>query len=117
MFENIMTRRGLLFGEFSGATTHIVPECTQRRLAGTVVQQRPDPIHEVVAAGSVHLPVVGKPLSRAKDLLDDKPGPTARCIRWSPACQFAEPCTQPTAIGRRIGQSVDMVDPYAVDQP
>ena len=101
----------------AGRPLTAAPERRNACLARSVVQQRADLIHEVVAAGAIHRPIIGQALTGAEDLLDDQPCRTLRRIRRPLRRQRIKSRAQSAAIARRIGQAIDMIDPHTVDQP
>ncbi len=117
VFQYIAPRCSLLRSKIGWTTTYFAPKRAQRRRAGTVVQQRVHLIHEVVATGAVHRPVIRQALTGAEDLLDDQPGWTLRRIRRPLARQFIESCAKPATVAGRISQTIDMIDPHTVEQP
>ena len=78
VFQQVAPCRGLLDREVVRAPAHVLPQGLQRGFARSVVQQRAHHVHEVVAAGAVHAPVIGQALAGAKDLLHDEPGGTGQ---------------------------------------
>ncbi len=75
------------------------------------MEQGRDLLHEVIAASAVDAPIVPHGLVGSEDLFHDDIGAVAIVPR-----DGVEARAQFATIADRVGQSVDMVDPYAVDQ-
>ncbi|MDR8969550.1 hypothetical protein FEP58_05940 [Burkholderia multivorans] len=87
---------------------HGRPVRAERFRAGRIVQQRGDVVHEVVAGRAVDRPVGAQRFAGREDLLD--------VDRRRRVALRGEARMQPPAVRARIGEPVDVIDAYAVDE-
>ncbi|MNM49995.1 hypothetical protein D3C81_610160 [compost metagenome] len=80
-----------------------------------MLQQR-DLVHELVAGGAVDLPVAVQLLVGTEDLLDKNRKVLQRRLKRALGQQPVDPAAQLAAVATGVGQTVNVVNPQAVDQ-
>ncbi len=103
--------------EVAGTAGQAGPQRGQRRFAGGVVENGGHLVHEVVPGGAVGAPGGRQAFVREQDLLD--PDDRFRVAQGGGprVPDLVQPLAQLGAIAAGVGETVDMVDPHAVDQP
>src|SRR5690242_347110 len=107
--QHLAPRRGFLDIEVCGTTAERMPKLLQGSLTNRIVQQCAHLIHELIATGAVNCPVIRQFFTTAQNLFHDDPD-------RAPSADLFKACTEATAVPRRIGQSIDVIDPESIDE-
>lgn len=105
-----------LVHEVLGPLGRFAPQTAEHGFAGRVVLQQRHLVHEFVAGGAVHAPVVVQPLAGGENLLDVDRHVILRRFGGPPGVQPIDATAQASTVATRVGQAVDVVDAQPVDQ-
>ncbi len=109
-----------LLHEVGRAAAGLAPQGTERLAPRRVVLQQRHLVHELVAGGAIHAPVIVQALPRGEDLFDVDGQMDALFGRRGAAlpgrAQAIDATTQAPAVAARVGQAIDVVDAQTIDQ-